>query len=88
MTSKVVSRAERTVNSYSWNDDVSRRNFIRTIVIRDQTIDATKRRWQSTANANPAGNAEHQVMYREEVDTINARFLVVLTDLLRSATPL
>lgn len=84
----MVEKAENFANQYVWGNEFSRDNFIKTLVIQGETIQAIKERWQNLTDAYQDSDLDSNKQYREEIDTINAHYLAILTDLLNTASPI
>ncbi len=88
MSNNMVEKAENFTNQYVWENEFSRQIFIKTLVIQGETIQAVKERWQNTGDADQDGNPGSNSKYREVIDTVNAHYMAILTDLLNSASPI
>lgn len=87
MREEMIQKAENFAKQYVWNTEFSRQSFIDTLVIQDETIQALKERWQDNADLEDIDNMDADENYRKVVDTINAHYMAILTDLLNAASP-
>ncbi len=83
----MIRKAENFAKQYVWNTEFSRQSFIDTLVIQGETIQALRERWQDYANYEDDVDIDSDGNYRKVVDTINAHYMEILTDLLNSACP-
>lgn len=82
-----MQKAENFAKQYVWNTEFSRQSFIKTLIIQGETIQALKKRWQDNSDYEDEVDIDSDEKYREVVDTINAHYMAILTDLLNSASP-
>jgi hypothetical protein len=94
LNTRMTEKAEKFANQYIWRNEFSRENFIKTLIIQGETVQAIKERWQNLADGSqdnePDSNKDmdSNKKYREEIDTINAHYMAILTDLLSTASPI
>ncbi len=84
----MVEKAENFANQYNWGNEFLRDNFVKTLVIQGETMQAVKERWQNMTASYEDEDLDSNKMYREEIDTINAHYMAILTDLLNTASPI
>ena len=87
LSDELIQKAENFAKQYIWNTEFSRQSFIDTLIIQGETIQALKMRWQDSGDYEDAADIDSDEKYREVVDTINAHYMAILTDLLNSASP-
>jgi hypothetical protein len=87
VSSEILESAECAADTYLWSSEVFRKSFIQTIVIRHETIDETTRRWQSLAKTDTDNSSDCDKRCKQEIETIKARFLLVLMDLISGTSP-
>jgi hypothetical protein len=87
LSEEMIQKAENFAKQYDWNTEFSRQSFIDTLIIQGETIQALKERWQDNADYESDIDIDSDENYRKVVDTINAHYMAILTDLLNSASP-
>ncbi|MCP4185631.1 MAG: hypothetical protein GY761_20400 [Hyphomicrobiales bacterium] len=87
MREKMIRKAENFTKRYVWNSKFSRQSVIDTLVIQGETIQALRERWQDSGDYEDDVDIDSDENYRKVVDTINAHYMEILTDLLNSASP-
>jgi hypothetical protein len=85
---EMIQKAENFAKQYVWDTEFSRQSFIDTLIIQGETIQALKERWQENADYEGDVDIDSDENYRKVVDTINAHYMAILTDLLNSASPI
>ena len=80
MSTMMTEKAEKFANQYIWGNEFSRENFVKTLVIQGETVQAIKQRWQNLANDNQDNDLDSNRKYRDEIDTVNAHYMAILTD--------
>lgn len=83
----MIEKAENFANQYDWHTEFSRQSFIDTLIIQGETIQALKERWYASGYYESEIDIDSDENYRKVVDTINAHYMAILTDLLNSASP-
>ena len=83
----MIQKAENFANQYVWNTEFSRQSFINTLIIQGETIQALKKHWQDNSDHGEDIDIDSDENYRDVVDTINAHYMAILTDLLNAASP-
>ena len=87
LSEELIQKAENFAKQYNWNTEFSRQSFIDTLIIQGETIQALKIRWHNNSDYEDAADIDSYEKYREVIDTINAHYMAILTDLLNSASP-